>query len=201
MPALSCDYHVALLPFTNMGLIIPRPAERLATQRAIIVDQNGKFIASSDAPCPSMQRDQFLVKTQAVAINPSDTKMLGDFQVKGGILGTDFAGAVIAVGEDVHEVRVGDRVAGAQNAMMAGRPECGAFGQFNVNAGRVWLRLPPTLSVEAGASLPAGICTAGLAIRSLGLPLPPQVAASSAKVSVYGGSTATGTIAIQLLKQ
>ncbi|KAK6433458.1 hypothetical protein LTR95_010364 [Oleoguttula sp. CCFEE 5521] len=56
------------------------------------------------------------------------------------------------------------------------------------------------MSFEAGASLPAGLCTAGQAIRQLGLPLPDAPAEKPKKVPVYRGSTATGTLAIQLLK-
>ncbi|KLU92794.1 hypothetical protein MAPG_11779 [Magnaporthiopsis poae ATCC 64411] len=46
----------------------------------------------------------------------------------------------------------------------------------------------------------AGTSTAGLAIRALGLPLPDRPVEKQAVVLVYGGSTATGTIAIQLLR-
>ncbi|OQN98775.1 hypothetical protein B0A48_15444 [Cryoendolithus antarcticus] len=184
-----------------MGNPIPKDDFTLPkTQTAVIVSDDGTFKVSQDAHVPQLKSDEFYIKTEAVAINPSDTKMLGDFQTKGGILGTDYAGTVIAVGSEVTDVVIGDRVCGATHAMHANRPDRGAFGQYNVSASKIWLKLPAGMSIEAGASLPAGLCTAGQAIRQLGLPLPDAPAEKPKKVLVYGGSTATGTLAIQLLK-
>ncbi|KAI8627215.1 zinc-binding dehydrogenase [Xylariaceae sp. FL1651] len=171
-----------------------------AAQEAVIADSNGKASLCSEAPCPPFRSDQVYVRTEAVAINPSDTKMLGDFVTPGGIFGADYAGTVVAVGSAVKGVKVGDRVGGAQHSMYSKTPEQGAFGQFNATNGAIWLKLPPSWPIEAGATLGAGISTAGLAIRALGLPLPGAPLKSPARVLVYGGSTATGTIAIQLLK-
>ncbi len=171
-----------------------------ATQEAVVADSNGKASLSSEAPCPLFRSDRVYVRTEAVAINPSDTKMAGDFITPGGIFGADYAGTVIAVGSAVKGVEVGDRIGGAQHSMYAKTPEQGAFGQFNATNGAVWLKLPPSWTTEAGASLGAGISTAGLAIRALGLPLPDAPLKKPTGVLVYGGSTATGTIAIQLLK-
>ncbi|RYP45710.1 hypothetical protein DL768_007981 [Monosporascus sp. mg162] len=169
-------------------------------QRAVVVNDKDQAVIWDVAPCPVPGPDQFYVRTEAVAINPSDTKMRGNFVTPFGILGTDFAGTVVAVGSKVQGVAVGDRVAGAQNAMHAHTPELGSFGQYNVPNGKVWLKLPPSWSTEAGATLGAGISTAGLAIKLLGLPLPNAPAEKPIKVLVYGGSTATGTIAIQFLR-
>ena len=80
------------------------------------------------------------------------------------------------------------------------RPERGAFGQYNVSIGRVWLKKPASISTLAGASLCAVLCTAGLAIRSLGLPTPDAPVEKPVKVLVYGGSTATGTLVMQFLR-
>ncbi len=170
------------------------------SQRAIVAGSDGDWVIWDDAPCPLNTPDQICVKTEAVAINPSDTKMVGDFQSPFTILGTDFAGTVVAVGANVKEVEVGDRVCGASHGMNELRPDRGAFGQYNVTMGDVWLKIPASLSTAAGASLCAGLCTAGLAISSLGLPLPDTPAEKPVKVLVYGGSTATGTLAIQLLR-
>lgn len=155
---------------------------------------------SREAPCPPLGPDQVYVRTEAVAINPSDTKMMGQFVVTNALFGADYAGTVIAVGDNVDGVEIGDRICGAQHSMYAKTPCHGAFGQFNVTNGDVWLKLPPSWTTEAGATMGAGISTAGLAIRALGLPLPDEPRKAPTRVLVYGGSTATGTIAIQLLK-
>ncbi|KAF6813193.1 zinc-binding dehydrogenase [Colletotrichum sojae] len=172
-----------------------------ATQEAVVADATGAPVVSSSAPCSPLEPGQVYVRTEAVAINPSDTKMVGDFVVPHALFGADYAGTVVAVGSDVDtDVHVGDRICGAQHSMHAATPFHGAFGRFNVTNGAVWLKLPLAWSTEAGASLGAGVSTAGLAIRALGLPLPDEPRKAPTRVLVYGGSTATGTIAIQLLK-
>ncbi|CAI7584490.1 unnamed protein product [Penicillium manginii] len=54
--------------------------------------------------------------------------MRGDFVTVGGILGTDYAGTVVALGPHVPSVKIGDRLCGAQNAMNARTLLRGSFG-------------------------------------------------------------------------
>lgn len=172
-----------------------------ATQRAIVTTADGIPVIKDGVPCPKLQPDQIFIRTEAVAINPSDTKMKGAFVTPSGVLGGDYAGSVVAIGSNITDVTVGDRVCGAQYAMHAQMPDRGAFGQYNTTNGKIYLKLPTTMSTEEGASLAVGISTAGLAINALGLPLPgTQPPKKPWTVLVYGGSTATGTILIQLLK-
>lgn len=170
------------------------------SHQAVIIDADNSICLASEVALPALEPGQFLVRTDAVAVNPSDTKMLGPFVTPGGVLGTDYAGTVVQLGPAVTAVKLGDRVCGAQHAMHAHAPLRGAFGEYNVSAGGIWLKLPPSISIEGGATFGAGISTAGLALRLLGLPLPGQPVEKPGFVLVYGGSTATGTIAIQLLK-
>lgn len=153
-----------------------------------------------DVPLPTLEKDQILIRTEAVAVNPSDTKMRGDYATLGGVLGTDYAGTIVALGPEVTGVEVGDRVCGAQHAMNANTPLRGSFGEYNISAGKIWLKLPASIITEGGATFGAGISTAGLALKLLGLPLPDAPVEKPAHVLVYGGSTATATIAIQLLR-
>lgn len=169
-------------------------------QKAVVIGADDRVTVWDGASVPAMGPDQFYVRTEAVAINPSDTKMRGPFVTPGGVLGTDYAGVVVAVGSAVRDVAIGDRVCGAQHAMKADAPERGSFCEYNLSAGRVWMRVPDSLTTEQAASFGAGISTAGLAIRALGLPLPDAPVETPRIVLVYGGSTATGTIAMQLLR-
>ncbi|TLD09702.1 hypothetical protein PspLS_11377 [Pyricularia sp. CBS 133598] len=73
----------------------------------------------NDVPLPRLEKDQFLVRTEAVAINPSDTNMRGPFMTSGAELGTDYSGTVVACGPDVADIDVGDRVCKAQDTMYA----------------------------------------------------------------------------------
>lgn len=191
-------------------------------QRAIVVDEYDNPRIWDEAPCPQHAPDQILLRTDVVAINPSDTKMRGDFVTPMGILGGEFAGTVIAIGSQVtQDVTLGDRVCGAQNEMFAATPDRGAFGEFNVTRGSGWMKIPPSWTTEAAASLPVSISTAGLAMKLLGLPLPSLPGRGSdiampesenaappkhnldqdgEMVLVYGGSTATATIAMQMIR-
>ncbi|WDK15630.1 alcohol dehydrogenase GroES-like domain-containing protein [Colletotrichum graminicola] len=153
-----------------------------------------------EAPCPVLPPDEALVRIEAVALNPINTKMKTDFANPFAIMGADFAGTVVAVGSDVVGVAVGDRVCGAQNEIFKATPEQGAFAQYTVTRRKMWMRIPDSWSIEAASSLPVGICTAGLAMKSLGLPLPNEPVAKPSAVLVYGSSTATATIAMQLLR-
>lgn len=180
-----------------IGTEVPPPP---TTQRAVIIEAGDQVRVRDDVPLPTLQKDQFLIRTDAVAVNPSDTKMRGDFVTPGGVLGTDYAGTVVARGPEVTAVEVGDRVCGAQHAMNANTPLRGSFGEYNISAGKIWLKLPAAVSTEGGATFGAGISTAGLALKLLGLPLPDAPVEKPAHVLVYGGSTATATIAMQLLR-
>lgn len=171
-----------------------------ATQRAVVVNDKDEVVIRDQAPCPELPSDQVLVRTYVVGLNPSDTKMRGPFVTPFATLGADYAGTVVAVGPDVTNVNVGDRVCGAQNEMCALTPAWGAFGEYNVTRGRMWMKVPDSWSTEAAASLPVGISTAGIALRLLGLPLPNKPISKPATVLVYGGSTATATIAMQMMR-
>ncbi|TDZ17452.1 Deshydrogenase mokE [Colletotrichum orbiculare MAFF 240422] len=173
-----------------------------ATQKAIVVNDKDEVVIWDAAPCPQLPADQVMVRVEAVGLNPSDTKMRGAFATPFGILGADLAGTVVAVGSAVEgrAVAVGDRVFGAQNEMFAPTPDRGAFCEYAVTRGGMWTKVPDSWTVEAAASLPVGVSTAGIAMKLLGLPLPGQTVPKPAHVLVYGASTATATIALQMLK-
>ncbi|KAF1922661.1 GroES-like protein [Didymella exigua CBS 183.55] len=169
------------------------------TQKAVVVNDKDEVVIWDVAPCPKIPADQVMVRVEAVGLNPSDTKMRGPFATKFGILGADFAGTVVATGQDVDHIAVGDRVFGAQNEMFRTTPERGAFCEYAVTRGKMWAKIPDSWSTEAAASLPVGVSTAGIAMKLLGLPLPGQKLAKPSHVLVYGASTATATIAMQML--
>ena len=62
-------------------------------------------------------------------------------------------------------------------------------------------KIPEGLSFEDAATLGVGVTTVGQALyMTLKLPLPTEPAKSPVPVLIYGGSTATGTLAIQYAK-
>lgn len=119
----------------------------------------------------------------------------------------DAAGVVVAMGADVARsgrLRLGDRVAGAAEGMEGLRPQSGAFAEYVSIDGGMALKMPDEMSFAVGAGMGLRIATAGMAIfHSLGLSaeLLEKPSQESFDVLVYGGTTSTGTMAIQLLKR
>ena len=63
------------------------------------------------------------------------------------------------------------------------------------------MKMPERLSFQDAATLGVGITTVGQALyQSLGFPLPTEPAKEKTSILIYGGSTATGTLAIQFAK-
>lgn len=81
-------------------------------------------------------------------------------------------------------------------------PRVGAYAEYVGGTDVGVLKIPDYMSFEEAATLGTGIGTAGLALfHSLKIPGWPTKPASEAQtVLVWGGSTATGTLVIQLLK-
>ncbi|KAI7788062.1 zinc-binding dehydrogenase family [Diaporthe eres] len=177
------------------------------TQRAILAGDKGEWVVSQDAPVPELEADNIIIKTVAVALNPVDTKMVGPFIAEGAMFGFDCAGYVVAIGSDVASARpglkVGDRVCGCADGMNKFRPRAGAFGEYVVLDGDMALKIPESMGFEEAAGMGMRIATAGMALFwSLGIPTEwlLKAAGEQMPVLVYGGSTSTGTMAIQLLK-
>lgn len=79
--------------------------------------------------------------------------------------------------------------------------ESGAFAEHITAKGDLALKIPDRLSFEEAATLGLGVSTIGQGLyQSLGLPLPNKPSEKTLSVLIYGGSTATGTLAIQYVK-
>lgn len=152
-----------------------------------------------------------LVKTVALALNPVDTKMLAGFAVPGAILGYDFSGIVIAIGSEISKsyknIQVGDRVLGTGNSMDPDRPAAGAFAQYVSLPAILTLRIPDNMSFADAACISTALVCAGLGLfwsmnipGSLSSPCPATSEKRRPYVLINGGSTPTGTMALQLLK-
>ncbi|PNH44842.1 hypothetical protein VD0004_g2892 [Verticillium dahliae] len=175
------------------------------TQTAIITQPDLQLGIAKDVPVPRITADNMiLIRTRSVALNPSDFKMYAAFPSPGAVDGTDFAGDVVAVGTAVTQWKVGDRVFGAVQGGNPSNHQSGAFQEYVPTFELEVVRIPDSMSYETAASI-GGACitTAAVVIYgSLGLrPLPFNKGPEDpATVLVYGGSTASGAMIIQLLK-
>lgn len=185
------------------------------TQIAIVAQGPGQLAIQHDVPLPALAPDMAIVKTAAVAINPADAKMLDYSAAAGAIIGYDYAGTVVALGSEAAaagKLQIGDRVAGLVHGMNKLLPDVGAFSEYVGACADLLLKLPDSMSFEDGASFGTGVATAALSLfHELGVPasleqLRKGEPATAEEIEgrefvlVAGGSTATGTRAIQLLK-
>lgn len=85
----------------------------MSTQKAVVHVREGVSELRNDVPLPKLPGDNWLlVKTKAVALNPTDWKNIDRATAPGAIAGCDYAGVVEEVGKGATDIKVGDRVAG-----------------------------------------------------------------------------------------
>lgn len=174
----------------------------MTTQKAVIVVEPKKDGLVTDRAVPTLRDDYILVKNVSVGLNPTDWKHVAFLAPPGVLVGCDYAGVVEAVGKDVKKpFKKGDRVCGFVHGGNAVQPEDGAFAEYIVAKGDLQMKIPENLSFQEAATLGVGIVTVGQGLyQSLKLALPTEPIKDSKPILIYGGSTATGTLAIQLAK-
>ncbi|EOD43352.1 putative zinc-binding dehydrogenase family protein [Neofusicoccum parvum UCRNP2] len=184
----------------------------LPSQQSAIVAVSripGRNLAVSHAaPLPALEPDQVLVKTAAVALNPCDWKMPDNFPSVGAVDGSDFAGTVVALGSAVDrpDLSVGDRVCGAVHGSNPADHRSGSFAEYVAATADILMKIPDGVPWEEGAAIGGtGIATLGLVfyehMKIEFSPKNPAPAEKSFPVLIYGGGTATGTMATQLIRQ
>ncbi|KAK2873741.1 putative secondary metabolism biosynthetic enzyme [Arthroderma sp. PD_2] len=172
-------------------------------QIALLADGPGRVVVSTSTTIPKIDDDEVLIQTKAVALNPVDAKSVEGFNYPGTVVGFDFAGVVVAVGAQATDRFVsGDRLCGSTHGMNPLDPETGAFAEYVKTVADTTIKIPEWMSFEEAATMATGVGAVGLVLKSLGLaqfflenPRPKPLV-----VLVYGGSSATGTLAIQMLK-
>ncbi|PCH01844.1 Polyketide synthase, enoylreductase [Penicillium occitanis (nom. inval.)] len=169
-----------------------------------IIAQNKAPTLVTDRPVPKLRDDYILVKPVAVALNPTDWKHAAfGLSAEGGLLGCDFAGIIEEVGSKVAKKwKKGERIAGVAHGGNLVQPEDGAFAEHILAKGDIQVRIPDSLSFEDASTLTLGVTTVmqGLYQKALKLNLPDNPVKGDVPVLIYGGSTATGALAIQYAK-
>ncbi|CAI4612522.1 CEQ_1a_G0038600.mRNA.1.CDS.1 [Saccharomyces cerevisiae] len=155
------------------------------TMKAVVIE-DGKAVVKEGVPIPELEEGFVLIKTLAVAGNPTDWAHI-DYKVgpQGSILGCDAAGQIVKLGPavDPKDFSIGDYIYGF------------IHGSSDV------LPAGPVRSLEGAATIPVSLTTAGLVLTyNLGLDLKwkPSTPQRNGPILLWGGATAVGQSLIQL---
>ncbi|MCU0448068.1 MAG: NAD(P)H-quinone oxidoreductase [Microscillaceae bacterium] len=160
--------------------------------KAVTIKQFGgvENLVIDDWQTPEPQAQEVLVKVHATALNRADLMQReGKYPPPPGaspILGLEIAGEIVAVGDEVKNRKIGDRVCG----LIPG----GGYAQYAVIDEQMTFQIPQNLSFEAAAGIPEVFLTAYQALRWLAKIQPQE------KVLIHAGASGVGTAAIQLAK-
>jgi NADPH:quinone reductase-like Zn-dependent oxidoreductase len=151
--------------------------------------------ALMEFPEPKLRPRDILVNVRAAGLNPVDIgfrqgKLRPIYQLKlPQVLGNEFAGEVVAVGDEVTRFSAGDRVFARIE-----KDRLGAFAEQAAVGEDCAAHMPSNLDFEKAAGVPLAALTALQALRDeLGVK-PGQ------KVFISGGAGGVGTFAIQIAK-
>lgn len=136
-----------------------------------------------------------LVKIEAIAVNPVDTKVCPKSGDAEKILGFDAAGTVAAIGPDVTLVKPGDKVWHAGDVT---RP--GTNAEYQLVDERILGERPVSLTAAEAAALPLTALTAWESLFER-LGIDPGGKHAGRSLLIIGGAGGVGSIAIQLAKR
>ncbi|KAF2816966.1 GroES-like protein [Mytilinidion resinicola] len=160
-----------------------------------------------DAPMPTPDAYEVVIKNHAVAINPVDWKIQdwdGVFKSYPVILGSDVAGEIAAVGSAVEKFKIGDRVIANMDGLGNQKQTNAGFQLYSATTEKMVAKLPSGISYADGAVLPIGLGTAAAGLfqkTTLDLPYPQlDVKPNGQILLIWGGSSSVGSGAIQLAK-
>ncbi len=151
----------------------------------------------ADVQKPTPKADEVLVKVAATAVNQADNHVLsgslrfstGLFKPTHTVLGSDVAGVVEAVGENVTRFQPGDAVLGDLSGH--GR---GGFAEYVAAPENAWALKPANISFAEAAAVPMTAVTALQGLRDEGDIQPGQ------QVLINGASGGVGTFAVQIAR-
>ncbi|HBZ29381.1 MAG TPA: zinc-binding alcohol dehydrogenase family protein [Nitrosomonas nitrosa] len=153
----------------------------------------------AEFPEPTIGESDLLVRVKAVAVNPIDTKLKASVKLDQTglkVLGFDACGEVLAVGGQVDNFAVGDRVFYAGDVTRAG-----SFAEQQAVDSRLAAIAPKNLSDLEAAALPlVGLTASEALFDHLGLSMEAD-ANRGKRLLIIGGAGGVGSIAIQLAKQ
>ncbi|KAG7444478.1 GroES-like protein [Guyanagaster necrorhizus] len=176
-------------------------------QKVLVLQSRQARFTVGTRPIPTAGRGQLLVKVLAAGLNPVDWKIqtYGAFVDNyPAVLGTDIAGEVVDIGEDVTGWSKGDRVVYQGSYFES---DGAGFQQYSLIAADFVAKIPEKMSTDEAATICvafAAACMGLFAEAPIGLGLNPDFSwepkFTGKTTVIIGGSTSVGQYAIQLLK-
>ncbi|CAG9952271.1 unnamed protein product [Clonostachys rosea f. rosea IK726] len=157
----------------------------------------GVKVTIHDVPMPQISDPrQILIQVIVSGSNPKDWKV--PYIIKTAFnQGDDIAGFVHAVGDEVTEFKVGDRV-GAFHEMIT---PAGSFAEYAIAWEWSTFHIPKNTSFEEAATIPLAAMTSTLGLyQNLALPTPWNKAEEPIPLVVYGAASAVGAFAVKLAR-
>ncbi|KAJ5770263.1 uncharacterized protein N7511_002314 [Penicillium nucicola] len=182
--------------------------------KALVLRPQSQSLAVEDVTVPKPGPKQILIKVQAVALNTVDVMnvdhslALQDRRV----VGTDFAGLVETIGEDLKyledpRVKIGARVAGFVQGANSTNERPGAYAEYVLTDYDLTWRVADSVPLENAATISmCGITAAQGLFYRMGFPCPfygtPTFGDVEEPVNVfiYGATTNVGIFAAQLVR-
>ncbi|KAF9529768.1 chaperonin 10-like protein [Crepidotus variabilis] len=176
-----------------------------------LVTAEGNTAVVSHVLLPEPGPNEIRVKVHAVALNPVDGIFVAHPPAgpKGRVVGSDIAGTVEKVGNQVSQWKVGDRVAGFLQGANTATDRPGGFAEYALLEEDLSIRVPERVSLEEAATYPVCSLTAAEALfinLQINSPFPSPFSFPPIKndhvpsILIYSGTTSVGLFAISLAK-
>ncbi|SFU68847.1 NADPH:quinone reductase [Pustulibacterium marinum] len=168
--------------------------------KAVILPEFGGIenLKYTDVETPKLKINEILIKIEAIGINPVDAKARQgkafaakmkyvEFPI---ILGKDVAGTVVALGNDVTDFEIGDRVFGIPNQPGFAK----TYAEYVATPTQNMVKIPDGISFEAAAASPVAALTALQALSET------IQLSKDDSVLIHAGAGGVGHFAIQYAK-
>ncbi|MEK2645428.1 NADP-dependent oxidoreductase [Bdellovibrio sp. BCCA] len=148
---------------------------------------NSDEIKIEESPQPQVHSEDILVKVHDAGVNPVDWKIREGFMKQTSphfpiTLGQDFAGEIVAVGDQVRDFKSGDNVFGFAP---------GSYAEYALVSPNKIALMPKSLNYEAAASIPTPGLTAWQLLEKAQLK-------ANQNILIHGAAGGVGSIACQI---
>ena len=173
-----------------------------STMKAVVCTSYGSpnYLEVQERPLPSLTANEVLVEIHASTVTKADTMMrqaqpfisrffLGFFKPKHDVMGTGFAGTIIAKGPQVKDLKLGDQIFGESGLSFGANAEYVKLAEDQVLA-----QLPKGVSFAEAATISDGPLTSYNFLTRL------HTLKADEHILINGASGSLGTAAVQLAK-